>query len=138
MNLSKLRETRIRQVIGGKHKGATSSAEICYLLNIKNSLGEKKGEMRGTKGKYVIALVLVTALASRPVWVFAAGSPPSDDSAEPDSDPAATTATSTTANSSSTVVTVSPSGIKITGTTINASSVGNMIGVVVNTVTITD
>jgi hypothetical protein len=124
-------------VISGKHKGAISSVETCCLLNIKNSLGEKKGEVKDMKKKYVAALVLAAALASQPVWAFAAGSSSSDGSIGLDSGSVATTTTNTTTNSSNTTVTVSPSGVKTTGATTSASPAGSTIGVAVDTVTTT-
>ena len=96
------------------------------------------------KKKCIAALVLTVALASQPVWAFAANSPTSNGSigSSSSSDGSGSIGSSssnkgTTSTNSNTTVTVSATGVKTTGATTSASQTGSTIGVAVDTVTTT-
>ena len=96
------------------------------------------------KKKCIAALVLAVALASQPVWAFAAGSASSNGSISSSSGSdgsgsigSSISNESTTSSKSNTTVTVSATGVKTTGATTSASPTGSTIGVAVDTVTTT-
>ena len=91
------------------------------------------------KKKCIAALVLTVALASQPVWAFAANSPTSNGSigSSSSSDGSGSIGSSssnkgTTSTNSNTTVTVSATGVKTTGATTSASQTGSTIGVAVD------